>query len=130
MKAQHGLPLVYSCSGASGAAQTANQVALRLDRLGAAEMSCVAGLGGDVGALIAVASSGRRIIALDGCALQCVAKTLERHALAPQQHHVLSALGVKKRKRQDPLPEDVDRVVAHVLSMQQAAADLESAATG
>ena len=40
-------PLVYSCSGCSSAAQLANHVALRLDRAGVAEMSCIAGVGGD-----------------------------------------------------------------------------------
>ncbi len=42
------LPLVYSCSGCSSAAQLANHVALQLDRRGLAEMSCIAGVGGDV----------------------------------------------------------------------------------
>ncbi|MBS3959615.1 MAG: hypothetical protein KGZ52_09465, partial [Xanthomonadaceae bacterium] len=37
------LPLVYSCSGCSSAAQLANRLALMLDRDGEAEMSCIAG---------------------------------------------------------------------------------------
>ena len=41
-------PLIYSCSGCSSAAQLANHVAVRLDRAGVAEMSCIAGVGGDV----------------------------------------------------------------------------------
>ena len=41
-------PLIYSCSGCSSAAQLANHLAIRMDRAGAAEMSCLAGLGGDV----------------------------------------------------------------------------------
>ena len=36
--------LVYSCSGCSDVAQLANDVALRLDHSGAAEMSCIAGV--------------------------------------------------------------------------------------
>lgn len=35
------LPLVYSCSGCSSAAQMANCLALELDRKGVAEMSCI-----------------------------------------------------------------------------------------
>ena len=54
------LPLVYSCSGCSAAAQTANTLAVRLDRRHLAEMSCIAGVGGDVEALVRVARSGRR----------------------------------------------------------------------
>jgi hypothetical protein len=41
------LPLVYSCSGASSAALMVNHIAVRLDRLKAAEMSCIAAVGGD-----------------------------------------------------------------------------------
>ncbi|MFB6195347.1 MAG: putative zinc-binding protein, partial [Haloplanus sp.] len=46
------LPLVYSCSGCSSAAQMANDLAVRLDRERVAEMSCIAGVGGDVGPLV------------------------------------------------------------------------------
>ena len=63
------LPLVYSCSGCSSAAQMANHLALRLDRAGAAEMSCIAGVGGGVTGLVRTAQAGRRILALDGCVL-------------------------------------------------------------
>lgn len=41
------LPLVYSCSGCSSAAQMANHLAVQLDRTGLAEMSCIAGVGGN-----------------------------------------------------------------------------------
>ena len=56
------LPVVYSCSGCSSAAQLANHVALQLDRKGLAEMSCIAGVGGDVPHLMKLARSGRPII--------------------------------------------------------------------
>jgi len=36
-------PLVYSCSGCSSAAQMANYIAVQLDRMDVAEMSCIAG---------------------------------------------------------------------------------------
>jgi uncharacterized metal-binding protein len=39
------LPLVYSRSGESSAAQMANHIAVGLDRLKLAEMSCVVQLG-------------------------------------------------------------------------------------
>ena len=66
------LPVVYSCSGCSSAAQLANHVALQLDRKGLAEMSCIAGVGGDVPHLMKLARSGRPIIGLDGCPSVCV----------------------------------------------------------
>lgn len=99
MKAK--LPLVYSCSGCSSAAQMANHLALRLDRAGAAEMSCIAGVGGGVEGLVRTARSGRPILALDGCVLQCVRACLARAGVTPDAHLVLSAFGVKKRLHAD-----------------------------
>ena len=116
-----GLPLAYACSGCSAAAQTANALALRLDRAGLAEMSCIAGIGGDVPALLRVARSGRAIVALDGCRLQCARRCLERHAIPPTLHIDLSEAGVKKRLHADPEPEEIQRVWLGVLLPRLAA---------
>ncbi|MDF3022043.1 MAG: hypothetical protein K0Q92_3346 [Steroidobacteraceae bacterium] len=94
-------PLVYSCSGCSSAAQMANHLAIRLDREGIAEMSCIAGVGGGVPGLVKTARSGRKILALDGCVLACARACLAREGLAPDEHLVLGAHGVKKRKHAD-----------------------------
>ena len=75
------LPIVYACSGCSSAAQLANHVAVRLDRTGIAEMSCIAGVGGDVPSLIKTAQSGRAIVVLDGCPLECARHCLQRHGV-------------------------------------------------
>lgn len=108
------LPLVYSCSGCSNVAQVANTVALRLDRTGIAEMSCIAGVGGDVRPLVSRATSGRRIIALDGCALHCVKNCLARHGVAPEVHITLSEMGLRKRAHSDCTREETDRVFQEV----------------
>ena len=60
------LPLVYSCSGCSSAAQMANQLAWRLDRAGEAEMSCISGVGGGVAGLVRTARSGRGGLRVEG----------------------------------------------------------------
>jgi len=88
--------LIYSCSGCSSAAQLANTVAVRLDREGAAEMSCIAGVGGDVPSLVKVAKSGRKILVLDGCPLECAKNCLRRHGVEPGRHMQLGQYGVKK----------------------------------
>jgi uncharacterized metal-binding protein len=87
-------PLVYSCSGCSSAAQMANHLALRLDRDGAAEMSCIAGVGGGVPGLVRTARGGRRILALDGCVLACARACLASVGLVPVRHLVLGHYGV------------------------------------
>jgi uncharacterized metal-binding protein len=107
-------PIVYSCSGCSSAAQLANAVALKLDRADIAEMSCIAGIGGDVPALLRTARSGRPLVALDGCALACVKNTLARHELQPRLHVLLSEQGVRKRHHTDFDPVQAQRVFANV----------------
>ncbi|MFP5430334.1 MAG: putative zinc-binding protein [Gammaproteobacteria bacterium] len=108
------LPLVYSCSGCSNVAQLANTLALRLDRAGLAEMSCIAGVGGDVPALVRKAASGRRILALDGCQLHCVKNCLARHGVAPDDHVTLNAFGVRKRYGEDCTTEEAEQLLEEV----------------
>ena len=112
-KAMH--PLVYSCSGCSSAAQLANQVAVRLDRSGVAEMSCIAGVGGDVASLVKTARSGRPIVALDGCALVCVQSSLARHGITPMRHYQLQQYGVRKRQHEDFDPAQAREVLERVV---------------
>lgn len=115
MNAKPQLPLVYSCSGCSSAAQMANHLALRLDRAGAAEMSCIAGVGGDVPHLLKTARSGRPIVALDGCALECAKSCLARHGIEADLHHVLSEHGVRKRYHADYDPGQAEQVLRRIL---------------
>jgi uncharacterized metal-binding protein len=112
MSARRDLPLVYSCSGCSSAAQMTNWLAIQLDRAGRAEMSCIAGVGGDVPSLVKKATSGRTIIAIDGCALECARSCLARHGVEPDVHHRLDGVGVRKRLGQDFDPEQAAETLA------------------
>ena len=91
------IPLVYSCSGSSNLAQITNQVSVELSRDGFAEMSCIAGVGGGVPSLVRKAKSGRYIIALDGCSLQCVKTCLSKQDVLPSKHYILTKFGLRKK---------------------------------
>lgn len=108
-------PLVYACSGCSSAAQMANHLAIRMDRQGDAEMSCIAGVGGDVPSLVRVAKSGRPIVALDGCALHCTLHILKRHGVTPEAHYMLRRFGVKKLLHVDFSPTEAETVLQEIL---------------
>lgn len=107
-------PLIYSCSGCSSAAQLANHLALLFDREGEAEMSCIVGLGGDVKPLVrtatTAAATGRPIVMIDGCPLQCGRHTLARHGVTPSLHWDLSRRRVAKTKHVDFDPADASRL--------------------
>ncbi len=97
-------PIVYACSGCSSAGQMANALALRMDREGLAEMSCIAGVGGNVPAIVRKAQSERSLLAIDGCPLQCALASLRQRGLEPQGHVDLSRLGVSKAAHVDFSP--------------------------
>jgi uncharacterized metal-binding protein len=111
------LPLVYSCSGCSNVAQLANTLAVRLDRAGLAEMSCIAGVGGRVASLVNRANSGRPILALDGCKLQCVRGCLEQHGVKANVHITLSSLGLKKRYGEDFSGATVEQLYGEMVEL-------------
>lgn len=113
------LPLVYSCSGCSSLGQLANTLALRLDRDGEAQMSCIAGVGGDLPNFVRQATSGRPILALDGCPLACVRNCLKRHDVKPDHYVQLQDHdpGLKKRYGQYVADNDVERIYPQMVEL-------------
>ncbi|QLH34640.1 MAG: putative zinc-binding protein [Cyclobacteriaceae bacterium] len=107
-------PLIYSCSGCSSAAQMANAIALKIDRSGLAEMSCIAGVGGNVKKLVRLAKSGRKIIAVDGCPLACAKACLANHQLKPDLHFDLSDYDVPKKSGQDYNQDQMETVLGKI----------------
>lgn len=108
--------LVYSCSGSSNVAQLANDIAVRLDRLGLAEMSSVVGVGGDVEPLVRKATSGRPVIAIDGCPFACSKRVLEAKGVRPTRLIRLHELGLRKEQHSEFSDEQREAVFAQVLS--------------
>ncbi|CAM4320169.1 putative zinc-binding protein [Vreelandella rituensis] len=106
--------LVYACSGCSDVAQLANDVALRLDHSGVAEMSCIAGVGGGVKGLVRTARSGRPIIAIDGCQLHCASHCLANAGVEPTEHVKLYERGFRKRRGMLYGEDEVTEVSAEV----------------
>lgn len=94
----------------------ANHIAVQLDRRNIAEMSCIAGVGGNVPHLLKTARCGRSIIALDGCPLNCARNCLTRHGIAPTWHHVLSNYGVRKRYHADFDRDEAEVVLERVIA--------------
>lgn len=110
-------PLVYSCSGCSSAAQMANYIAVQLDRMEVAEMSCIAGIGGNVKNLVRTATSGRKIIVIDGCPLACSKACLSNHKVTPDIHIDLSCMGVSKKLHEDFEMKEANEILKKIDSL-------------
>ncbi len=90
------LPVVYACSGCSDAGELADRIARKLTSEGVAQMSCLAGIGGRVKSLVAKAEKAERILAVDGCPLNCARKTLELAGFHNFEHLGLNEIGLRK----------------------------------
>ena len=102
--------VVYACSGCSDAGELADLVARRLAHQGAAEMSCLAGIGGRVKPLMNKAAKAKKILLVDGCPLNCARHTLELAGFNQFEHLELHKLGIRKGS----CPVDEERIVAGV----------------
>lgn len=88
--------VIYACSGCSDAGELADRIARRLTQEGCGQMSCLAGIGGRVKHLVAVAEKAERILVIDGCPINCARKTLELAGIREFEHLELHELGLRK----------------------------------
>jgi uncharacterized metal-binding protein len=69
-------------------------------------MFCLAGVGGRVSGIMATTESAARILAIDGCPLNCVKNCLAQAGFTKYEHLQLADLGMEKGKT-PPTPEAI-----------------------
>jgi len=87
---------VVACSGASNVGQIANQAALELAKANVAGFFCVAGIGAHIKGMVKSAKGADLMVAIDGCPLQCAAKTLQHAEIEPAIQIIVTELGIEK----------------------------------
>jgi uncharacterized metal-binding protein len=103
--------LIFACSGAADVGAIADQAARKLTKDGAGRMFCMAGLGGRVSGILATTESASRILAIDGCPLNCVKSSLENAGFTKFEHLQLADLGMTKGQTPST-PEAVTKAAA------------------
>ena len=101
--------LVFACSGAADVGAVADQAARKMTKDGAGTMFCLAGVGGRVPGIMARTQSAAKILAIDGCPLNCVRNTLAQAGFQSFEHLQLADLGLEKGKT-PPTPEVIAKV--------------------
>jgi len=105
--------IVYACSGASNLGQLANEIALRLDRLGLAELACATEVGAqDGGGQL----SGKPVLAISGCTSGCCSVMLKQHGVDVSRSVILAERGIAKAKHVLVDGESSERVFGQVLA--------------
>jgi len=105
--------LVYACSGASNLGQLANEIAVRLDRLGLAELACATEVGAQDGD---GQSSSKPVLAISGCTSGCCSAMLEQHGIDVSCSVILAERGIAKAKHVLVDDESTERVFGQVLA--------------
>ncbi len=105
---------LYACAGGSNVGQMANKVAVELTKQGKGKIMCTVGIGGDVPGIIKSTEGTDEIIAIDGCALVCAKKTLERAGFTVDKSIVITELGMKKGGKLDLEETEVNEIMSKV----------------
>ncbi len=90
--------VIFACSGAADVGKIADLSARKLSEDGVGKMSCLAGIGGRVKPLMAIAKGAKSILAIDGCPLHCARNTLEQAGFKKFEHLCLADIGMVKGK--------------------------------
>jgi uncharacterized metal-binding protein len=90
--------LIFACSGAADVGEISDRAARQLTREGKGRMFCLAGLGGRVPPIVDKTKAASRVLALDGCSLDCAKKTLEQAGCTGFHHVRVTDLGMEKGK--------------------------------
>lgn len=112
--------LVFACSGGADVGALADQVARKLAADGVVKMFCLAGIGGRVSGILKTTAAASKIVAIDGCPLNCARKTLEEAGFTNFAHVQLADLGVQKGE--SPVTEE--RVLTAARAVAPHCADL------
>lgn len=103
--------LIFACSGAADVGDVADQTARDLTRQGIGKMFCLAGIGGGIEPILKKTATAQKILAIDGCGMNCVKSCLEKAGFEQFLHLQLGTIGMEKGKT-SPTCENIDKAVA------------------
>ena len=90
--------LIFACSGCVDVGEIADRAARKLTRDATGRMFCLAGIGGRIEPIIQQTKAASKILALDGCQMDCVKNCLEQAGFSQFEHFRVTDLGMEKGK--------------------------------
>jgi len=108
--------LIFACSGAADVGEIADKAARKMTKEGAGKMFCMAGIGGRISGIMKTIESAEKILAIDGCMLNCVKNTLELAGFKKCSYINLGELGFEKFNT-EVTEENITRVTDKVKEM-------------
>jgi uncharacterized metal-binding protein len=91
-----GPKLIFACSGAADIGEISDRAARNMSRDGVGKMFCLAGIGGRVPGIMKMTGTASKILAIDGCELDCVKSCLQQAGFDQFEHFRVTDLGMEK----------------------------------
>ena len=107
-----GPKLVFACSGAADVGEIADRAARKITKNGSGSMFCLAGIGGKIAGIIKKTQAASKVLAIDGCELDCVKSCLQQAGFVGFEHLRITDMGMQKGQAAIN-DENVARVVQH-----------------
>jgi uncharacterized metal-binding protein len=108
--------MILACAGAANTGQMTYQLSLELMREGRGNLFCLAGIGAHLSGFVASARDAEEMLVLDGCALACARKNLEKADIPVRNHFIMTDLGVKKQFGKAPAAKQTAKVKEAILN--------------
>lgn len=102
--------LIFACSGAADVGAVADQTARKMMKDGIGTMFCLAGIGGRVEPILKRTLAAKKVLAIDGCSLNCVKACLQQVGVR-FAHLQLDEIGMAKGQT-SPTEENVNKAAA------------------
>lgn len=90
--------LIFACCGAADVGEIADRAARKLHKDGSGKMFCLTGIGAGLSTFIESTNAASRVLAIDGCPIDCTKKLLEKYSLNPFEFIRVTDLGFEKGK--------------------------------
>ena len=90
--------LIFACSGAADVDRVSDMAARMMTKQGVGNMFCLAGVGGRVSGIMESTKAASKILAIDGCSLECAKLCLKHAGFEEFEYLRLDNLGMEKGK--------------------------------
>ena len=91
-----GPKLIFACSGAADVGEISDRAARNMSRDDEGKMFCLAGIGGRIEGIMKITGTASKILAIDGCELDCVKNCLKQAGFDQFEHFRVTNLGLEK----------------------------------
>lgn len=88
--------LIFACSGGADVGAISDLAARKMTANGVGKMFCLAGIGGRVEGIMKTTTTATKLLAIDGCPLDCAKKCLEKAGYENFEHIRITDHDLKK----------------------------------